>query len=58
MIKIDMEMPRRCIQCPFYRGSSSGGKCNIDDDLYFGSTYPDMERHDRCPLKEVEDDDD
>ena len=49
MIKIDMEMPRRCTQCPFYRGSSSGGKCNIDDDLYFGSTYPDMEKHDRCP---------
>ena len=59
MIKIDMQMPECCMKCPFYRGTSSGGACvaDMDDSLYFGNTYPDMERHDRCPLQEVEDDD-
>ena len=58
MIKIDMQMPDCCIKCPFYRGSHSGGVCAASewDDLYFGNTYPDLERHYHCPLQEVEDD--
>ena len=56
MIKIDMAMPENCKQCPFYRGSHSGGSCAADewDELFFGNTYIDMERHRNCPLQEVE----
>jgi hypothetical protein len=57
MIKINMEMPDCCMKCLFYRGSHSGGKCAVDDDLYFGNTYADIDIHDYCPLQEVEDDD-
>jgi len=55
MIKIDMSLPECCIKCPFYNGCK-GGTCVASnwDDLYFGNTYPDMERHRDCPLKECE----
>lgn len=53
MIMIDMAMPEKCMKCPFFRGSDSGGNCAVSD-LYFGNTYPDMERHNNCPLQEVE----
>ena len=55
MIKIDMSMPECCIKCPFFNGYH-GGTCVASnwDDLYFSNTYPDMERHSDCPLKECE----
>jgi hypothetical protein len=58
MIKIDMQMPGCCMKCLFYRGSHSGGMCVVSEweDLYFGNTYIDMERHPRCPLQEVDED--
>lgn len=56
MIKIDMEMPRECTRCPFFRGSISGGSCAADiwDELSFAYACPDLERHARCQLQEVE----
>ena len=58
MIKIDMNMPDCCMKCPFYSGFG-GGKCLADywDNLFIGGIYADMERHPRCPLQEVEEDD-
>ena len=58
MIKIDMEMPELCIDCPFYNGQNKG-TCLADpwNDLYFGNIIREIERHPRCPLQEVEDDD-
>ena len=56
MIKIDMNMPNCCDECPFYSGFSKG-TCLADEwnDLYFGNIHVDIERHLRCPLQEVED---
>lgn len=61
MIKIDMEMPRTCSECPFYSGCQ-WGLClasNRDawDKMDFNETYVTEERHEDCPLQEVEDDD-
>lgn len=56
MIKIDMEMPRCCIECPFYSGIQSGTCIASDGDVYgmgYRATY---EIHHDCPLEEVEDD--
>ena len=56
MIKIDMQMPKDCIHCPFFRGSYNWGACvaSEPDGLYFGGEWPDSYRHSRCPLREVE----
>lgn len=58
MIKIDMDMPNYCAECNFYSGFCKG-TCLADqyDILYLGNTCVDIERHPRCPLQEVEDDD-
>ena len=58
MIKIDMQMPRYCCECPFYSGYN-GGLCLVDEynGFFFGSTCIEIERHPRCPLQEVDDDD-
>lgn len=58
MIKIDMNMPNCCAECPFYSGFCKG-TCLADqyNILYLGGTYVDMERHLSCPLKEVDDND-
>ena len=57
MIKIDMEMPRRCIDCPFYSGSRYGGDCAAAyNELYFAGVPVSFDRHEHCPLEEVEDD--
>lgn len=56
MIKIDMEMPRCCIECPFYSGIQSGTCLASDGDVYgmgYRATY---ETHYNCPLEEVEED--
>ena len=57
MIKIDMQMPDCCMKCPFYSGYG-GGICLADQDceLWLGGIYADMDRHNYCPLQEVEDD--
>lgn len=54
MIKIDMEMPRTCAECPFFSGYHYG-TC-LASDLYYGSEHPEFDRHIDCPLQEVEDD--
>ena len=54
MIKIDMQMPRTCAECPFFSGYH-GGTC-LASDLYYGSEHPEFDRHIDCPLEEVEDD--
>ena len=58
MLKINMSMPKCCVECPFYSGFQKG-TCFADNynGLYFGSGfYPDLERHPECPLQEVEED--
>lgn len=58
MIKIDMTMPDCCTDCPFYSGSRSGGDCAAAyNDLYFAGVHVSFQRHEYCPLEEVEDDD-
>lgn len=55
MIKIDMEMPRCCIECPFYSGIQSGTCLASNGDVYgigYRATY---DIHYNCPLEEVED---
>lgn len=55
MIKIDIQMPKCCMECPFYRGSYSRGSCTVSGyDLYFGNMWPDVDRYSGCPLEEVE----
>lgn len=57
MIKIDINMPNYCAECPFYSGFCKG-TCLADpySILYLGNTCVDMERHPSCPLEEVDDD--
>lgn len=58
MIKIDMAMPRRCIDCPFYSGSRYSGDCAaVYNELYFAGALVYLEHHEYCPLEEVEEDD-
>lgn len=58
MIKIDMTMPDCCTDCPFYSGSRYGGDCAAAyNELYFAGVHVSFQRHEHCPLKEVEDDD-
>ena len=57
MIKIDMEMPSFCSECPFYSGYN-GGICiayqgEVWNGLCFGYTEMVIERHRLCPLQEV-----
>lgn len=54
MIQIDIPMPDRCANCPFY-SSSVYGRCNVkgiwlgvEDGAWIRETRPDW-----CPLKEV-----
>ena len=57
MIKINMEMPRNCAECPFYSGSRYGGDCAVAyNELYFAGVLVSFDRHEDCPLEEVEDD--
>ena len=55
MIKIDMQMPDNCAECPFYSGYH-GGRCLASqyDELYYGGEHPEFYRHANCPLEEVE----
>lgn len=57
MIKIDMEMPDYCKECPFYSGYRNG-TCLADpwDNIYFGNVNIEYERAARCPIQEVEED--
>ena len=54
MIKIDMEIPRCCIECPFYSGIQSGTCLASDGDVYGMGFLAIYEIHYNCPLKEVE----
>ena len=58
MIKIDMNIPDCCFVCPFYSGYD-GGQClaNTSSNMYFGASEAIMDRHDDCPLHEVNDND-
>ena len=55
MIKINMLMPENCLKCPFYI-DFHGGICLASGKrgLYFGDTDPDIDRHNECPLMEVD----
>ena len=57
MIKIDMQMPNNCAECPFYSGYHDG-MCLASQysELYYGGEHPEFDRHPMCPLEEVEDD--
>lgn len=58
MIKINMEMPRNCAECPFYSGSRYGGDCAAAyNELYFAGALVSFDRHEHCPLEEVDEDD-
>ena len=58
MIKINMSMPKCCLECPFYSGFQRG-TCLADNynGLYFGDLDAEYNRHPECPLQEVEEDD-
>lgn len=57
MIKIDMTMPDCCTDCPFYSGSRYGGDCAAAyNELYFAGVHVSFQRHEHCPLEEVQDD--
>ena len=54
MIKIDMEMPKSCIDCPFLHHDYFGDfTCGAQD--FETIDYVEGERADDCPLEEVED---
>ena len=60
MIKIDMQIPRTCSECPFYSGYKWGFCLASDREVWdfidFSTTYVTEYRHEDCPLQEVEDD--
>lgn len=60
MIKINMDMPRTCSECPFYSGYKWGlclaSNNHIWDRFDFNETYVTEYRHEDCPLQEVYDD--
>lgn len=56
MVKIDIEMPKSCADCPFEKDF----ECILDDDLFTNGKC-DTRRNKHCPLiecKEEEDDKD
>ena len=61
MIKIDIQMPRTCSECPFYSGYNWGlclaSKREPWDQIDFSATYVTEYRHEDCPLEEAGDDD-
>ena len=59
MIKlvINMKTPKSCNQCIFYQGGFGGGTCvATHDTLYYAGVDVINERHEHCPLEEVDDD--
>ena len=56
-LEINMRMPKSCAQCIFYQGGFGGGDCIATHySLYYTGVDVINERHQYCPLEEVEDD--
>lgn len=55
MVKIDMDIPEICTECPFYMGLH-GGMCLISEISYESHSMdsPEYQRQSWCPLIESE----
>ncbi len=54
-LEINMRMPKSCTQCIFYQGGFGGGNCVATHyGLYYAGVDVINERHQYCPLEEVE----
>ena len=56
-LEINMRMPNSCTQCIFYQGGFGGGDCLATYySLYYTGVDVINDRHQHCPLEEVDDD--
>ena len=56
-LEINIRTPKSCTQCIFFQGGFGGGDCLATNcSLYFAGVDVINQRHQHCPLEEVEDD--